>query len=168
VYFLERAQRVPASRAQVFAFFSDPRNLVRITPPDLGFRIVEAPANISEGCRIEYRIRRFGLSLAWVTRISRWDPPREFCDVQERGPYRRWVHAHRFDEVDEGTIVRDRVEYALPLGWIGRVAHRLTVRRQLEEIFDFRRRAIEEVFRSQFSVFRSEGIPPERQLKTED
>ena len=85
--------------------------------------------------------------LAWVTRISRWIPGAEFEDVQERGPYRRWFHRHRFEARGADTVIRDRVEYELPFGAIGRLAHALFVRRQLEEIFDFRRAAIEEIFR---------------------
>ena len=85
--------------------------------------------------------------LAWVSRISRWAPPVEFEDVQERGPYRRWIHRHRFEQNGKETVIRDRVEYELPFGPIGRLVHALFVRRQLQAIFDFRREAIEKIFR---------------------
>jgi ligand-binding SRPBCC domain-containing protein len=131
----------------VFAFFSDPGNLARITPPWLRFRVVaRSPGRLEAGSRLEYRIRWTVLRLRWVTRITRWIPPREFQDLQEKGPYKVWVHTHRFTEGGGTVTIHDRVEYELPLGPLGRLAHRLRVRRQLEEIFDYRRRAIEEIF----------------------
>jgi len=146
-YVLERSQVIPASPGEVFAFFSDPGNLARITPPWLRFRIHgEPPARLSAGSRIEYRIVWSVATLRWVTRIVSWDPPRGFVDEQERGPYRAWVHAHTFRPAPGGVRMDDRVEYELPWGPLGRLVHRLRVRRQIEEIFDFRRRAIEELF----------------------
>ncbi|HYX22444.1 MAG TPA: CDP-paratose 2-epimerase, partial [Thermoanaerobaculia bacterium] len=86
---LERTQTIRGARlSEVFAFFSDPRNLARITPPRLSFRIVgTVPSPLAAGSRLEYRIRWILWSLRWVTRITRWDPPFEFEDVQEKGPY---------------------------------------------------------------------------------
>ena len=82
-----------------------------------------------------------------MTRITRFEPPREFQDVQEKGPYRTWVHTHTFAKEGDAVRMTDRVEYRLPFGLAGRLAHGLVVRRQLEGIFDFRRRAVEEIFR---------------------
>jgi len=81
-----------------------------------------------------------------VTRIASWTPPEGFTDVQEKWPYRTWVHSHRFTETDGGVLMEDIVRYELPLGPLGWLVHALRVRRQLEEIFAFRRRAIEEIF----------------------
>jgi len=149
MYVLERSQSINASRPKVFEFFSDPGNLARITPPGLRFRIHgEAPASLAAGSRIEYRIRWTVFTLRWVTRITRWQPPREFQDLQEKGPYKVWIHTHRFTEGPEDVTIHDHVEYVLPFGPLGRLAHRLRVRRQLEEIFDYRRRTIEQIFGS--------------------
>jgi ligand-binding SRPBCC domain-containing protein len=145
-YLLERSQVVAASPEQVFAFFSDPGNLARITPEWLRFRIRERPAVLGAGSRLEYRIAWGFVTLTWVTRIVSWSPPVSFTDVEERGPYKKWVHTHVFTAVGGGVRMEDRVEYALPFGALGRLAHALRVRRQLEEIFDFRRRAIDEIF----------------------
>ncbi len=152
VHVLEQSQEIPASAESVFAFFSDPANLARITPPGLNFRIHGAPPRpLAEGSRIEYRIRWSVATLRWVTRITRWSPPDGFVDVQERGPYAVWIHTHTFTPSGRhaGTVgvrMDDRVEYALPFGPLGRAVHRLVVRRQLGEIFAYRRRAIEAVF----------------------
>ena len=145
---LERTQRIRAPRETVFAFFSDPRNLARITPAALGFRVVYAPAALEAGSRLEYRIRWGPLRLRWDTRITRWAPPVEFQDLQERGPYAAWRHTHSFEEDGESTVMRDRVDYALPFGLLGRIVHRLLVERQLRRIFDFRRSTIEGIFGS--------------------
>ncbi len=146
-YVLEREQRIAATRRDVFDFFSDPANLARLTPGGLNFRILGArTVRLETGSRLEYRIRWTVLRLRWVTRITRWVPHSEFEDVQEEGPYRTWIHTHRFDDEGDHVVMRDRVEYDLPFGPLGRLAHRLLVRRQLQMIFDFRRRAIEEVF----------------------
>jgi ligand-binding SRPBCC domain-containing protein len=154
-HILERSQLIPASADEVFAFFSDPGNLARITPPGLRFRIRgERPVRLAAGSRIEYRIAWSLATLRWVTRILAWDPPRAFVDEQERGPYRRWVHSHAFTPQAGGVCMDDRVEYELPFGPLGRLVHALVVRRQLEEIFDYRRRTIEELFPARRSVAR--------------
>ena len=88
------------------------------------------------------------VTLRWVTHITRWSPPVEFEDVQERGPYASWTHTHRFVplEAGRGVEMHDRVAYALPFGLLGRIVHRLLVRRQLEAIFDYRAEAIDRIF----------------------
>ena len=85
-------------------------------------------------------------TLRWLTVIARWVPGVEFQDRQERGPYRTWIHTHRFQSDGHGVLMRDRVEYELPFGVLGRIAHSLLVQRQLEGIFEYRRSAIERLF----------------------
>jgi len=143
---VERTQRVPRSLDEVFAFFAAPGNLARITPSWLGFQIVTPDVEMRQGLTIEYRIRPLGLPQRWVSEITLWDPPRRFVDEQRRGPYRRWRHLHEFRAVEGGTEIRDRVTYELPLGPLGRVAHALFVRRQLEAIFAYRERVVRGLF----------------------
>ena len=95
------------------------------------------------GTLIEYRLRLHGLPVRWLTRISEWVPGERFVDEQVRGPYALWHHTHLFEPDGDGTIVRDRVRYRLPLGPLGAAAHLLLVRRDLERIFDFRQAAVE-------------------------
>jgi ligand-binding SRPBCC domain-containing protein len=144
---LERTTVVPAPLDAVFPFFSDPNNLARLTPPEMRFRIVDAPDRpLREGDRMRYTIRLFGFPVSWTTRITSWEPGRGFSDCQERGPYRSWIHHHAFRAVPGGVEMRDRIDYALPFGIAGRIAHALWVKRALRKIFDFRERAIREIF----------------------
>jgi ligand-binding SRPBCC domain-containing protein len=149
MYVLEREVSLPAPRDRVFAFFADARNLERLTPPSLHFEIL-TPGEIRmcAGATIDYRLGVSGLPIRWRTVIDTWRPPFQFVDVQQRGPYAAWRHTHTFDETPAGTRMRDRVEYALPLGPLGRLAHRLFVARRLDEIFAFRTRVIGELFAS--------------------
>ena len=136
---LTREQILPGAPDEVFGFFADAANLEAITPPWLGFRIVTPkPIHMAAGTLIEYRLALHRIPIRWLTRIEVWEPGKRFVDVQLRGPYRLWHHTHSFEARDGGTLVRDQVRYALPLGLIGELAHRALVRRDLERIFDFR------------------------------
>jgi ligand-binding SRPBCC domain-containing protein len=135
---LERTQVFPRGRDETFAFFADPWNLEAITPPWLRFGIREAPERIARGARLRYRLALFGVPIAWRTEIKQWLPPRTFTDTQVAGPYRLWVHVHRFTAVPGGTEMYDHVRYRLPGGPLAPVIERVVVRGWLDEIFDFR------------------------------
>jgi ligand-binding SRPBCC domain-containing protein len=137
---LIREQRLPGSPSQVFPFFGDAANLERITPPWLRFRVITPrPIEMGAGTLIEYRLRLHGVPLRWLTRIDAWEPPHRFVDRQLRGPYRGWRHEHTFTaDGPDGTLMRDRVEYSLPLGPLGWLADAVLVRRDLARIFDHR------------------------------
>jgi ligand-binding SRPBCC domain-containing protein/tRNA A-37 threonylcarbamoyl transferase component Bud32 len=136
---LEREQIVAAPLETTFAFFGDPQNLEAITPPWLGFRIVEAPETLEHGSLIRYRLRLLGIPVAWRTVIAAWEPPHRFVDVQMSGPYDVWEHTHTLESVDDrSTLVRDRVRYRVPAPRLAR----LPVRRALRAIFDYRSNAM--------------------------
>lgn len=144
LYCTETETFLPRPREEVFAFFSDARNLEKITPPFLRFQIMTPlPIEMEAGRIIDYRLRLNGIPIKWKTEISHWEPPFRFVDTQLQGPYRRWVHEHRFESVDGGTRMTDRVEYRLPFGWLGSIAHALFVRRQVESIFAHRTAVIQ-------------------------
>jgi ligand-binding SRPBCC domain-containing protein len=141
---LTAALWLPQRRDEVFSFFADPFNLEAITPPWLKFAVVTpAPIAMRTGTLIDYRLRVHGLSLRWQSELTVWDPPLRFVDEQRRGPYRRWVHTHSFEEQDGGTICRDAVEYAVPGG---RFINWLLVRRDVRRIFTHRQETIHRRF----------------------
>jgi ligand-binding SRPBCC domain-containing protein len=143
VHLLEREQWIAAPLECVSAFFSDAGNLEAITPPWVHFHIrTPRPIPMHVDARIEYQLRLAGIPFAWRTRITRWDPPHGFTDVQERGPYALWEHDHHFTPCGDGVLMRDRVRYALPLGVLGSIAHALAVRAALAAIFEYRFAAI--------------------------
>jgi ligand-binding SRPBCC domain-containing protein len=145
MYVLEREQRIALPVGAAFAFYAEARNLEAITPPWLAFRVLTPGAiGMRAGTLIDYRLRLHGLPLRWRTRIEIWEPPRRFVDVQVRGPYALWEHTHTFEPLGSGEVaIRDRIRYALPLGALGRLAHALFVRRDLDRIFTYRARAVE-------------------------
>lgn len=141
---LNREQLVARTIDEVFAFYTDARNLERLTPPWLRFEMVTpAPVAMRPGTLIDYRIRLRGLPVRWRSRIDVWDPPHRFVDQQVIGPYRLWIHTHAFVPTDGGTLVRDHIRLAVPGG---NLVYRLFVARDLQRIFDYRARQLDVVF----------------------
>ncbi|MGH7871555.1 MAG: SRPBCC family protein [Candidatus Binatia bacterium] len=143
-YRLQTELWLPHARDQVFDFFADPRNLEQLTPNWLHFEIVNRPdIAIRQGTRLDYRLRMRGIPLRWQSEIAAWEPPHRFVDRQTNGPYSLWVHEHTFSECDSGTMVGDNVEYAVPGGAL---VQRFLVAPDLERIFRYRHRMLEEIF----------------------
>lgn len=138
---------LPRPIDDVFGFFSDAHNLDVLTPPWLHFRILTPqPIVLCQGALLEYRIRWRLIPLFWRTEISAWDPPRRFIDRQIRGPYRQWVHEHTFEARDGGTLMCDRVDYAVP-GWLLEpLIDRLIVGPDVRRIFAYRQEKMRELF----------------------
>jgi ligand-binding SRPBCC domain-containing protein len=139
-YILERTQVIERSRSETFAFFSDAFNLERITPTFLRFHILTPrPVVMQAGTILEYELSMLGVRFHWKTLIEKWTPELSFVDVQLTGPYSLWRHTHTFEELAEDrTLVRDHVEYRVPLSILGRVAHAIFVKYSLKKIFDYR------------------------------
>lgn len=148
LHHLSQEQILPITLAEAWEFFSSPRNLDSITPPELGFRIVHCPSEkMHEGQIIEYRVKIApALWIPWVTEIKAVDEGRSFIDEQRFGPYKFWHHRHTFEAVEGGVKACDLIHYAVPFGPFGAVAHPFFVRPKLERIFAFRRRILEQRF----------------------
>ncbi|AHI06142.1 cell division inhibitor SULA [Bdellovibrio bacteriovorus W] len=136
-------QYLPLPRNEVFHFFQNPENLEKITPDFLGFHILaSSDKELQEGSLIDYRLKLYGVPMKWRTLIQDWQPPFKFTDSQVVGPYKKWVHRHSFEELGSGTLMSDRVEYKLPMGFLGRIAGGYKVGKDIEKIFKYRRKAV--------------------------
>ncbi len=140
---LNATQHIPRPIDEVFDFFSRPRNLHRLTPSSMGFEYLTDDGAMRAGLEIGYRIRPlFGIPVRWLTRITDFDPPHGFRDIQVRGPYRRWEHTHRFESVEGGTLVHDEVDYDVPGGPAGDAINHFAIRNELRWIFLYRSFAV--------------------------
>lgn len=150
VYSLKRTQRLPISVAEAWDFFSSPANLQKITPTYLGFKITSDPSFLGKmyaGQVITYTVQPvLGIPLFWMTEITHVQHEQFFVDEQRFGPYSLWHHQHHFKAIPGGVEMTDLVHYKLPLGPLGWLAYHLFVRRQVEGIFDYRYRVLEERF----------------------
>lgn len=149
VFQFYKEQKIPAGEDAVWNFISTPGNLKQITPAYMGFDITSE--NLSEkmypGMIIMYKVSpAFGLKMKWVTEITHVVDRQYFVDEQRSGPYKIWHHQHMIQPVNDGVIMTDLVTYKPPLGFIGAMANSFLIRKKLEEIFDFRRKKLIEIF----------------------
>ncbi|MFM8473349.1 MAG: SRPBCC family protein [Candidatus Kapaibacterium sp.] len=148
-YTLNTRQVLPISLEEAWAFFSSPKNLSKITPEYMNFKILSGfdEGTTREGMIIKYKVHPvLGIPLTWVTKITNVSAPHEFTDMQLKGPYKEWVHTHRFREIEGGVEMTDELVYQLPLGPIGMIAHALFVRKQVQSIFAYREATLEKLF----------------------
>jgi len=148
-YQLQKKQIIPSSIDIVWDFISTPQNLKLITPPGMGFDIKSEnlPNNIYAGMIIEYTVRPLlGIPTTWVTEISQVVERKFFIDEQRVGPYKFWHHQHLIEPHSNGVLMIDIVSYKPPLGFIGSLANGLVISRKLEDIFEYRRVALEKLF----------------------
>lgn len=148
VFKLEKTQIIDTSIARCWDFFSSPENLKVITPDYMGFEIIGTlEKKMYPGQIIQYYVKPvLGIPLRWVTEITQVREHEFFIDEQRIGPYRLWHHQHFFKEVSDGVEMQDIVHYALPMGVLGTMVNALYVRKQLDQIFDYRYKKITELF----------------------
>lgn len=149
MYSLRAKQFIKSDLVTVWDFISSPENLARITPAYMDFRIVtdSAKDGMYAGQIIEYRIRPMaGLKLRWITEITHVRSKEYFVDEQRFGPYRFWHHQHFLKEVPGGVEMEDLVHYKIPYGIVGRLLHFFIIEKQLRNIFEYRRTALDKLF----------------------
>lgn len=136
---------LPAPLEKVFAFFARAGNLQTLTPPWLNFEIL-SPNEIAmqPGTMIDYKLKIRGIPVRWQSEITAWDPPHRFVDEQRKGPYRLWIHEHRFEEQNGGTLCTDHVRYVVPGGAL---VEKFLVRPDIEKIFAYRQKVLRELFK---------------------
>jgi uncharacterized protein len=144
---LEIEQLVPACKEKVFEFFKEAKNLEKITPKFLNFKVMgQSTKLIQEGTIFNYFLLLRFIPMWWKSKIIDWKPNSKFSDFQVCGPYKYWFHMHEFEEIDNGTLMRDTVKYRLPFGVLGDTILRPFVKKDIEEIFNHRKKIIEDIF----------------------
>ena len=149
MYNIQSKINIPISLEEAWNFFSQPKNLSQITPKEMGFNITSK--NLAEemypGMVITYKVSPlFGLKLDWMTEITQVNKHKYFVDEQRVGPYKIWHHQHHFKAIKGGVEVTDIVDYVVPFGILGKIAHPIIVKPQLNKIFQFREERIVELF----------------------
>jgi ligand-binding SRPBCC domain-containing protein len=138
---------LPKPIEEIFNFFCDAKNLESITPDLLQFKVLGmSTESIEKGTILDYQLKIHGLPKKWKTLIEQWDPPNSFVDTQLEGPYSLWHHTHQFISMHNGTMMNDTVIYQPPLGPFGRLANMAFIRKDIEAIFNYRRKIIFEKF----------------------
>jgi ligand-binding SRPBCC domain-containing protein len=150
IYNLKRTQILPISIVEAWDFFSSPANLSKITPAHMGFKIlyISGGSKMYPGQLIHYIVNGLpGIPMNWITEITHVKEMHYFVDEQRFGPYALWHHQHHFKEVEGSVEMTDEVNYAIPFGFIGQLANRLFVEREVNRIFNHRYKVLEEYFR---------------------
>lgn len=138
---------LPYTVEEIFPFFAEARNLERITPPLLHFKVLsQSTPSITQGTIFDYRLKIRGVPCHWRSLIHEWEENHHFVDCQLKGPYSLWHHLHEFIPQEGGTLMRDRVIYRLPLGRFGDLAAGWFVSRDVRGIFEYREKVIKEIF----------------------
>lgn len=144
---LQRYQWVDVSLPQVFDFFSSEKNLEKITPPFLNFKVLgKNTESIQEGTLIDYQLKLYGLPMRWQSQIRNFHPNQSFIDAQVVGPYKKWDHFHGLYPTTRGTLMEDKVVYKIPMGLVGRLFASVLVSSELKKIFNYRQQTIEKIF----------------------
>jgi ligand-binding SRPBCC domain-containing protein len=148
IHRLKSIQKIPASPDVTWKFFSDPRNLFVITPPELNLKVTnEVESETYAGQVFTYTVRpMLGIPIEWMTEITHIENGRRFVDEQRKGPYALWHHQHYFKAIEGGVEMTDIVHYRLPLGFIGNLFHKPVVKGKLIEIFTYRFHKVNEIF----------------------
>ena len=149
IYYFKTEHLLPVSIDVAWDFFSSAKNLARITPPEMEFKILSNldEKEIYEGMIIDYIVKpAFGIPLKWQTEIINVNKPHSFADRQLKGPYKIWEHTHTFIQQENGTLMQDEIKYQIPLGILGQLAHSLFVREKVKDIFRFRENALNKIF----------------------
>lgn len=148
-YQLHKTQKIPATIDQVWDFISSPANLKKITPEYMGFNITSKmlTEKMYPGMIISYKVSPvLGIKMTWVTEITQVKDKEYFVDEQRVGPYSMWHHEHKIEPIEGGVLMTDIVSYKPPFGILGSIANHILIKKQLQEIFDYRTVAMEKMF----------------------
>ncbi len=149
MYRLYREQQLNCSIKTAWKFFSSPHNLSEITPESMNFVVLSDVGDtpIFKGMEIDYKVSPLlGIPMKWKSVISQVEDYKSFTDFQKEGPYKQWNHFHEFIPNEDGVLMKDTVDYELPMGILGKIAHQIFVKEKLKNIFDFRYKILNDLF----------------------
>ncbi len=148
MYTKKSIQQLPIALDEAWDFLSDPKNLAVITPPSMRFEIVSgADRAMYPGQIILYYVRPLlGIKTEWITEITYVNEKKYFVDEQRFGPYKMWHHKHFLKEIPGGVEMEDIIDYRVPFGIVGKLMHPLVIKPKLDDIFEFRRKKLIELF----------------------
>lgn len=148
IFTLQATQKLPISIEEAWSFLSDPKNLKTITPDYMGFDILSgADRKMYSGQIIQYVVKPIlGIKTKWVTEITHCVENEFFVDEQRFGPYSLWHHKHFIRPIENGVEMEDIIDYKVPFGILGQMVQPILVKPRLEEIFDYRRKKLEEIY----------------------
>ena len=149
VHHLKSIQKIPVSLEEAWKFFSNPHNLVELTPAFLNLKITNElfGGEVYAGQVMLYTVKPLlGISVNWMTEITHVESHKLFVDEQRKGPYQLWHHQHHFKMIEGGVEMTDLVHYRLPFSFLGDIAHSTIVRKKLTDIFTYRYFKINELF----------------------
>ena len=150
IYTLEASQELNIPLSEAWNYFSSPENLSNITPPKMGFHITsKVDKKAYQGQIITYKVSPFlFVKTNWVTEITAVKEHQFFIDEQRFGPYSMWHHEHFFESLPNGnTLMKDKISYKIPFGFLGSIAHPLFVKKQLQSIFEYREKVLDTIFK---------------------
>ena len=140
---IKMEQWIPQPLNKTFSFFKEAKNLERLTPKFLKFKVLnQSTPEIQGGTKLNYRLSLHGCPLRWQSEITDWEPERKFSDIQLKGPYSHWHHTHEFEEKEGGTLIKDRVLYKIPFGTVGDLIAGKHIKKDLELVFNYRAKII--------------------------
>ena len=146
-HILVKKSIINKSIKEVFGFFSKAENLNKLTPSAMGFEIIsQLPIKMGTGTIIDYKIKLTVFKMNWRSVITKWDPPFCFEDTQIKGPYKIWIHEHKFEDKKGSTLMTDTIKYLSPGGIFEFIPHYIFVRSKVESIFDYREKILLEMF----------------------
>lgn len=152
IYNFEDQQFIKSDLQTVWKYFNNPKHIQALTPPKMHLktRTQNLPNQIHENLEISYNVSPlFGIPLKWKTKITNVVPNESFIDIQIKGPYKIWHHLHTFKQVKEGVLMKDFITYQLPLGFIGNFIHKILVKKEIENLFEFRTKQVQKHFENE-------------------
>jgi hypothetical protein len=139
---LFKRTHLPVAAERAFQWHVEAGALERLTPSWEEARVIAYVGRADQvGSRVTLSVKEGPFRRKWIAVHTACEPGRMFRDEQVSGPFSRWVHTHSFiPDGENASWLEDRVEYKLPLGWLGRIVAGNRIRRKLERLFDYRHR----------------------------